>query len=99
MKVRSDWRSQAVCANDLNPLAWLSYDISDVKYAKDGCSRCDVRFECFISAWDNKPYVGVNAGISEFDYLNLTWKEAEKENGSNWSRTNKVLQRILQKIA
>jgi hypothetical protein len=98
MKVQSDWRSQAVCANDSNPIAWLSYDILDVEYAKRGCAVCNVRLECFLSAWENDLYVGVNAGISEFDYLNLTWKEAEKVNGSNWSRSSKTLQRILQKI-
>lgn len=98
MKAQSDWRVIAVCANDEQSIAWLSYDIEDVQYAKHGCSQCKVRAECFLNAWDNKPYVGVNAGISEYDFLMLTWKESKKSNGSNWSRTNKILQGILQKV-
>ena len=98
MKALSDWLSSAVCANDDNPTAWLSYDIENIRYAKHGCSKCKVRQQCFLNAWQNEPYVGVNAGISEYDFLILTWKEAKKANGSNWSRTNKTLQRIMQEI-
>jgi hypothetical protein len=28
----------------------------------------------------------------------LTWKESKKSNGTNWSRTNKILQGILQEV-
>ena len=98
MKAQSDWVKKAVCANDERSIAWLSYDINEIRYAKQGCSRCKVQKECFLNAWQNNPYVGVNAGISEYDFLILTWKEAKKVNGSNWSRTNKLLQGILQKI-
>jgi hypothetical protein len=99
MKAPSDWLEKALCANDEHPFAWLSYDIEDIEYAKHGCSLCKVRKECFLSAWQNEPYVGVNAGISEYDFLVLTWKEAKKAHGSNWSRTNKILQGIMQQIA
>lgn len=98
MKALSDWIDKALCAQDEQPTAWLSYDIEDIQYARYRCSICTVRKECFLNAWQNDPYVGVNAGISEYDFLILTWKEAKKPNGSNWSRTNKLLQGILQKV-
>jgi hypothetical protein len=99
MRNRSDWKELAVCANDPDPSSWLSYDYQDVLYAKEGCSRCKVKSECFTVAWSNPLYVGVNAGISEYDYLILTWKEAKKANESNWSRTNKSFQTILRQIS
>lgn len=98
MKAQSDWLNEAVCANDERPTAWLSYDINDVQYAKLGCSKCTVRKQCILNAFRNDPYVGVNAGISEYDFLMLTWKEATKVNGSNWSRTDKVLQGIVRQV-
>jgi hypothetical protein len=98
MKARSDWLSKAVCAVDEQPSAWLSYDIKDIRYAKIGCSKCSVRAQCMLNAYQNDPYVGVNAGISEYDFLILTWKEAKKVNGSNWSRNDKVLQGIMRQV-
>lgn len=98
MRNQSDWKELAVCAQDSDPSAWLSYDYQDVQYAKEGCSRCEVRTECFTTAWHLPLYVGVNAGISEYDYLILTWKEAKKKNESNWSRTNRSFQKILRQV-
>jgi len=98
MKSLSDWVLESVCINDETPSSWLSYNIKDIKYAKDGCSRCEVRIPCFLRAWGEDSYAGVNAGISEYDILMLTWKETSKENGKNWARSNKLLQKILQRI-
>ena len=98
MKVPSDWIQQAVCNNDSKPHAWTSSKYDDIVYAKDGCSRCAVRLPCFLRAWQDDFYTGVNAGISEYDLLDLTWKEVKKQDGNNWSRTDKVLQRILRQI-
>ena len=98
MKALSDWIDKALCAVDEQPTAWLSYDIEEIQYAKYRCSICTVRKECCLYEWQNEPDVGVDGGISEYDLLILTWKEAKKVNGSNWSRTNKLLQGILQKV-
>lgn len=98
MKARSEWVKEAYCAKDSNPFAWTSYDIRDVRYAKHGCSICTVRTECFLNAINNDPYTGTNAGISEYDFLIATWKEAKKVDGSNWARTDRALQKLLQKV-
>lgn len=98
MKDLSDWILKSVCADDESPLSWLSYNIKDIKYAKEGCSRCEVRIPCFLRAWNEDTYVGVNAGISEYDLLIATWKESGKLNGKNWSRSDKLLQKIVQGI-
>jgi hypothetical protein len=98
MRNQNDWRELAVCAQDPDPLAWLSYDYQDVQYAKEGCARCKVRVECFTTAWNTPAYVGVSAGISEYDYLILTWKEAKRKNEFNWTRSNRLFQKILRQI-
>lgn len=96
MKIQSNWKSKAVCSSDKYHNKWLSYNIDDVEYAKDGCSRCTVRKECLITALQNDTFVGVIAGISEFDYLMHIWHEAVSEDESNWSRDDRVLSKLLQ---
>ena len=88
------WREQALCSKDKYSEKWFSYNIGDVQYAKSVCKKCTVRLECITNALSDEFY-GVNAGISEYDYKLITWKEAGSENESNWSRSNKTLQRVL----
>jgi hypothetical protein len=97
MQQQSSWRDEAVCANDKFANKWLSYDLNDVKYAKSGCARCNVKKECLIMALENDYFVGVVAGMSEYDYLNTIWKRASKEDESNWRTDNSTLSRLLQK--
>lgn len=86
----------ALCQGDERSHAWFSYDIEDIQYAKSVCLSCEVKIECFANALQND-FMGVNAGISEFEFMIDTWKEAKKENESNWTRSSKILQGILRK--
>lgn len=95
--MQSNWRSKAICTGDTKASSWLSYDIKEVEYAKEGCSRCTVRKECLITALKNNSFVGVIAGISEYDYLVHTWQEATRENESNWRTDDSILSGLLQK--
>ncbi len=98
MQIQSSWRDEAVCANDKFPNKWLSYDLNDIEYAKDGCAKCAVRKECLITALDKDYYfTGVVAGISEYDYLTTIWERAKSENESNWRTDDSALSRLLQK--
>jgi len=98
MGITNNWKSLAVCVDDKFSNRWVSYNIEDVKYAKDGCSRCPVRQECFINAIENDSMIGVIAGISEFEFLLYTWEEVNDINESNWRRDRKTFSRLLQKI-
>jgi hypothetical protein len=92
--MKKNWRDKALCSNDKNSEKWFSYNIDDIQYAKSVCKKCTVRLECITNALSDGFY-GVNAGISEYDYKLITWKEAGSEDESNWSRSNKTLQRVL----
>ena len=98
MNLTSDWKKRAVCASDKRQSAWMSYDKDDIQYAKNGCARCSVRAECFLSAWSSDDYYGVNGGISEFEFLLATWKKVKKVSNVNWKRTDKDLQRLMREI-
>jgi hypothetical protein len=93
-----NWRDKALCAVDKNSYFWFSYDYQEVEYAKDICKKCTVRQQCLTSAWKESFIYGVNGGLSEFDILLETWKKAKREDDSNWSRTDKLLQKLLRKI-
>lgn len=94
--MKKNWRDFALCSKDKSSEKWFSYNIDDIKYAKTICKKCTVRMECVSNAL-NEGFYGVNAGISEYDYKLITWKKAGKENVSNWSRTDRTLQRVLRK--
>lgn len=98
-KKPNNWRLEAVCMRDANPNYWLSYKYSDIQYAKDGCARCNVKRECFFTALENEEFVGVNAGISEYDFLMATWKKATKSNGTTRNRSDNAIKKLLQKIS
>lgn len=97
MNLLSNWKSEAICFGDKHSSRWTSYNINDIEYAKDGCSRCPVKRECLVSAVMNDSFVGVVAGISEYEYLTYTWREAGDVNESNWERDDRVLPILLQK--
>lgn len=96
--MQSNWRSKAICTGDSKSSSWLSYDMKDIEYAKEGCSRCLVRKECLITALKNNSFIGVIAGISEYDYLVHTWREATRENENNWRTDDSILSGLLQKV-
>lgn len=100
MILKSNWRKSAVCATDKNPERWLSYDIKDLEYARDGCARCPVKRECLVTALEEEstmPFVGMVAGISEYEYLLSMWKEVNNENESNWRTGDSALSKLLRK--
>lgn len=96
MKSLSNWKSNAICASDKHSAKWVSYKQSDVEYAKDGCSRCDVKKICLATALANDTFVGTIAGMSEYDFLMRTWHSVEDINESNWRADDTTLQRLLQ---
>ena len=66
----------ALCATDENSQRWVSYDESEVEYAKMRCRSCDAFGQCLeylMSSWDD--VVGVLAGTSEYDRLEMKWEE------------------------
>lgn len=94
--MKSNWRDFTLCSDDKYSEKWFSYNIDDINYAKSVCKKCTVRLECISSAL-SEVFYGVNAGISEYDYKLITWKEAGKKNDSNWSRNDRTLQEVLRK--
>jgi hypothetical protein len=98
MKRLNNWKDRAICANDKFANRWLSYDINDIEYAKEGCARCTVRKECLMTILEKDYYfTGVVAGISEYDYLSAIWERAKEEDESNWRTDDSTLSRLLQK--
>lgn len=96
MNLKSNWIKHALCHADKQSQRWLSYKSSDVEYAKEICSRCKVRKECFINAFQKDSFVGVIAGMSEYDFLLKTWHAIQEENESNWPGHNRSFQILLQ---
>lgn len=94
----SNWSDKALCGQSKTPEIWFSYKKEDIENACKICSVCPVQKECLVSAWNSDFFYGINGGLSEFEYLKLTWKEADGERKSNWSRANKLLQTVLRKI-
>ena len=97
MKSSPDWKSLAVCLADKNQSYWLSYKIEHIEYAKKGCSVCPVKVECIENAIAQEVYVGVNTGISEWDFLDKTWKRVTNAKRTNWPNSASTLRRLLQK--
>jgi hypothetical protein len=96
--MQSDWKESALCLDHENRNLWFSYKKEDVDSAKEICKKCTVRTECFVSMWNTGNFYGVNGGVSEFEYLQLTWKEVSSEKANNRTRASSVLKGILQKI-
>ena len=92
----SNWKEKSLCFNHPEIDIWFSYKKQDVDRAKDICGKCPVRIECFMSMWNTGDFYGINGGISELDYMMMTWKEATSEKQNNRTRTDRVLKAILQ---
>lgn len=79
------WIDRAICSNDKNPARWLSFDLKDIEYAKDGCNKCPVKKQCIMSSVNGDGLVvGVIAGLSEFDRLMMDWEESKVLDDDNW---------------
>ena len=78
MKSNLDWKRFAVCLKDKNSSYWLSYNIEHIEYAKKGCDKCPVRAECLDNAINQEIYVGVNGGISEWDFFKQDMEKGYK---------------------
>jgi len=96
MKNSRDWKRLAVCLKDKNSSHWLSYKIEHIEYAKNGCSTCEVKQECLAEALNQEMYVGVNGGISEWEFLNKTWKKVTNAKRTNWSNSPATFRKLLQ---
>jgi hypothetical protein len=93
----NNWKQSALCKNDLMHHSWISYKKEEVDYAKNKCKECHVFNEClYNSLFIEKEFYGVNAGMSEYDFMTLTWVEVDSARKRNWTRNNRVLQGILQ---
>lgn len=99
MKFKSNWKDFALCSSSHPTNYWFSSKKEDIDIAKSICAKCTVRLECFFTAWDNDSHYGVYGGVSEYEYLLLTWKEAKSESEDNRDRTDKCLQKMLRHIA
>jgi hypothetical protein len=97
--VISSWRKKALCLIDKNSKYWFSYKRDEVEYAKSVCQSCTVRKECILHMWESESFYGVNGGLSEYDVMQETWKQVNKADDTNWKRTDRVLQRLLQKVS
>jgi hypothetical protein len=98
--MRADWASVALCKKDSKSYSWLSSNIDDINYAKDVCRRCSVRPECLYSAvYEKDQFIGVNAGMSEIEYLIRTWQEVDQEDESNWTKPDRLIQVLFREIA
>ena len=95
----SNWKQFAVCTGDSRSFAWFSFKKEDIDYAKNGCAKCTARIPCFLNAWESEEYCGVNGGISEFEFLLSTWKEAKKVTDENWKRSDKDLQKFVRRVS
>jgi hypothetical protein len=96
--MQSDWKQKALCLKHPESGIWFSYKKDEVDRAKSICRKCPVRTECFLSMWNTGDFYGIYGGISEFDYLMATWKEVKSEKENNRTRSNRVLQGIMQEI-
>jgi len=77
------WLDKALCSKDKDSHKWLSFDYSDIEYARAVCNKCTVKVECLMTSED-RMMVGMIAGLSEFERMILKWKEAKELNESNW---------------
>jgi hypothetical protein len=96
--MQNNWAKEALCFNHPERNIWFSYKKEDTDRAVNICKKCPVREKCFITAWNTGDFYGVYGGVTEFNYLNLTWKEAKSEKQNNRTRTDRVLKGILQEF-
>lgn len=85
----------ALCTADARSHYWLSYIESEIEYAKTLCMECPAILNCAVYMMeqydgDGVP-LGVLAGTSEFDRLELLWKEVEDGEDTNWSGLDSLI--------
>jgi hypothetical protein len=78
---------------------WLSYDESEIEQAKAICKVCPALLKCaayMIEQYDDDTVpVGVLAGTSEFDRLELLWKEVNDGEDTNWARFDRLISKRM----
>lgn len=85
----------ALCWTDKNSQFWLSFLESEIEYAKSKCHECPAIIECAGLILDEESSVGVLAGTSEFDRMELMWKETNSVEGTNWSGFDRLISEDL----
>ena len=85
----------ALCNADARSHYWLSYIESEIEYAKSLCMECPAMLECVVYMMErydgDEVPLGVLAGTSEFDRLELLWKEVDDGEDTNWSGIDKLI--------
>ena len=85
----------ALCNANARSHYWLSYIESEIEYAKSLCMECPAILECaayMMEQYDDDAVpVGVLAGTSEFDRLELLWKEVDDGEDTNWSEFDRLI--------
>ena len=85
----------ALCNADARSHYWLSYVEVEIEYAKSLCMECPAISECavyMIEQYDDDMVpLGVLAGTSEFDRLELLWKEVDDGEDTNWSGIDRLI--------
>jgi hypothetical protein len=85
----------ALCNADARSQHWLSYVEAEIEYAKSLCRECPAFLKCTAYMMgqyhdDNVP-LGVLAGTSEFDRLELLWKEVDDGEDTNWAKFDRLI--------
>ena len=81
----------ALCFVDKKSHFWLSFVESEIEYAKSKCPECPAIIECAGLIVDVPDAVGVLAGTSEFDRMELMWKEVDSVEETNWAGLDKLI--------
>ena len=85
----------ALCLTDKNCHFWLSFVESEIEYAKSKCPECPAIIECASLILNEEYSVGVLAGTSEFDRMELMWKEVNSVEGTNRSDSDRFISEEL----
>ena len=85
----------SLCNADARSHYWLSYIEAEIEYAKSLCMECPAILECAVYMMErydgDEVPLGVLAGTSEFDRLELLWKEVDDGEDTNWSGIDRLI--------
>jgi hypothetical protein len=85
----------ALCNANARSHYWLSYIESEIEYAKSLCMECPAILECVVYMMErydgDEVPLGVLAGTSEFDRLELLWKEVDDGEDTNWAKFDRLV--------
>jgi len=90
------WIKDAVCRNDEHSLYWTSSDWEQIEYAKEKCTKCDVKIPCIVTALEDPYFAGVTAGMSKFDRLILLHRRVENASEKGWIGPDSLIERIVE---